>query len=202
MEVGVGSEGPNQGCGAPETGSRLDVSGVRKAELAVAGVERTHVYAPRRGGDEVGFDRLRGDEVRKRPRGRIEERDGDRGLAQSDARLSSRRRRCPLSRRSQSQERFGGGGAAEPLVRPQDEVVGEGVLEPSLQVADGERAPEPKARGVLEGSPEAFEARRSVGVLFRGKALDGAEAGDGSAEHSADELAPEIGDHVLRSPEG
>ncbi len=98
---------------------------------------------------EIGLGWLCRDEVRERVGGRIEEGDSDRGLERALARPSSPRRRRPLSRRPQPQERLGGGGASEPLMRPEHEVVREGVFEPSLQVADGERPPESKARVVF-----------------------------------------------------
>jgi hypothetical protein len=38
-------------------------------------------------------------------------------------------------------------------MRAEEEIVGEGGFEPSLQVVDGERTTETKARGVFEGFP-------------------------------------------------
>ena len=56
-------------------------------------------------------------------------------------------------------------------MRAEDDVVCECGFEPSLQVLDGEGTVETKARGVLEGSPEAFEPGGGVDVLGGGEAL-------------------------------
>jgi hypothetical protein len=74
-------------------------------------------------------------------------------------------------------------------------------LEPSLEVLDGQGAVEAEAGGVLEGSPEAFEAGSGVEVRGRGEALPGTEPADRPREDPPPELAAEIGDEVFRGAE-
>lgn len=87
----------------------------------------------------------------------------------------------------------------EPLVWTEEHVVCERDLEPLLEVLDGQGAVE--ARGVLEGTPEAFEAGGGVDVRGGGDTLPDAEPPDGFGEHPTPELAAEIGDEVLRGAE-
>jgi hypothetical protein len=105
---------------------------------------------------------------------------------------------CPHAGGLDGEEGFGGRGALEPLMGPMQEVVGEGGLEPSLQVADREGGLETEARGVFQSSPEALEAGRRVEVQGGGEALRDPVAGDRLREGVSLELASEIGDDVLR----
>ena len=82
-------------------------------------------------------------------------------------------------------------------MRAEAKVVHESRSEPALQVLEGERFVGSKARGLLEGSPEAFEPGRGEELANSAEALPEAELRGGPPEDLPAELPTLIGDHVL-----
>jgi hypothetical protein len=74
--------------------------------------------------------------------------------------------------------------AGEPLMRAEEDVVGEGGFEPSFQILDGERATKTNARGVFERPPEPLEPGGGVDVQGGDEALNDAEPRDHLLEPS------------------
>jgi len=102
----------------------------------------------------------------------------------------------------EAKESLGGGGAQEPLMRTETEVVREDDIEPSLQITDGQGWMESKARGLLEGSPESFDPGGGEDVLRGAEAVNDPELRRGLGEDASGELPTLVADEVLGRTKG